>query len=233
MVKAISFDFWESLFGFVSEDVLSRVRGERTKLLAELLNRPVDEVDRYYTEAAVELSQWRERTGFEFSVRDLMSRFLQKANAPEELVDRCCEIFTEAIRKHFPGPNPGAADVVKELHSMGLKLAITSNTIHGTLEEELLKEWGLDRYFCVKALSCRLGVRKPRREIFSWVALRLGVNPSSVLHIGDDPEADVEGALKAGFWSGYYVKPGKSPVDKAHIKVTHWSQLPQLIGELM
>lgn len=232
MIEGICFDFWESLFGFVSQEELKNVRWERSRMLSELLNRPLEEVDETYTNVVLEMTQWREKTGFEFCVEDLMKLFLKRMNAPLNLLPECQRIFVDAIKKHFPGPNPGAKEALEILKNKGYKLAIISNTIHGTIEEELLREYEMDHYFDVKALSCRLGVRKPRRDIFLWTSYRLGIPPSRLIHIGDDPEADVAGALRAGFWSGFYIKPGKSPVEKAHINIDHWEALPEALEEL-
>ncbi len=232
MIKGVSFDFWESLFGFVRQDVLEQIRYERTRSFADLLGKPEGVVsDAFYT-AVSELHRWREATGFEFCVDDLLRKFLEKLGAPEEYLPQCHRIFVDVIVKHFPGPNPGAVEAVKLLKEKGFKLAVLSNTIHGEVERSLLKSYGLDRYFDVIGLSCELGVRKPRRDIFSWVVNRLGLRPADVLHIGDDVRADVVGALGAGLWAGQYLKDSSEPFPLAHVHVRSWLELPERLEEL-
>lgn len=43
------------------------------------------------------------------------------------------------------------------------------------------------------------GVEKPSPEIFRRTSTRLGVDPSSTLHVGDSPLEDYSGARNAGF----------------------------------
>ena len=57
---------------------------------------------------------------------------------------------------------------------------------------------GLTRFFDVVILPDTLGMRKPRPEIWLHAAEQVGCWTSDILHIGDDLEADVAGALDAG-----------------------------------
>ncbi|MGA7274034.1 MAG: HAD-IA family hydrolase, partial [Candidatus Udaeobacter sp.] len=52
--------------------------------------------------------------------------------------------------------------------------------------------------FAYVFVSSELGADKPDPEIY-WRALRvMKLNPSEVLHVGDDPERDWKGATAAG-----------------------------------
>ncbi|MEP4991368.1 MAG: HAD-IA family hydrolase, partial [Paracoccaceae bacterium] len=46
--------------------------------------------------------------------------------------------------------------------------------------------------------SARIGVAKPSRAAFRAAADHLGLAPGHLLHVGDDPTADVRGARRAG-----------------------------------
>ncbi len=48
------------------------------------------------------------------------------------------------------------------------------------------------------AISCEVGCRKPDRGIFLHAARQFHLPPASVLHIGDSPGFDLEGATRAG-----------------------------------
>ena len=57
---------------------------------------------------------------------------------------------------------------------------------------------GLARYF-ERSLAARdAGALKPHPRIFEMLLAAAGVPASRALHVGDDPEADVEGARRAG-----------------------------------
>ena len=51
--------------------------------------------------------------------------------------------------------------------------------------------------------SCDVGASKPHKTAFLAMAQSLDVNPSKILHIGDDWRCDVEGALAAGLRAAY------------------------------
>lgn len=69
---------------------------------------------------------------------------------------------------------------------------------------------GLTRYFETVVLSGDLGVAKPSPEIFREAARCLGLPPERILHVGDDPQADWEGASLAGFQCFEVRRPGNS-----------------------
>ncbi|GAA4636894.1 hypothetical protein GCM10023196_088480 [Actinoallomurus vinaceus] len=63
---------------------------------------------------------------------------------------------------------------------------------------------GLDRHFDLVVISAEVGVAKPDKAIFDLTIRRLGVEPGSVWHVGDNLTTDVAGArnarLGAGVW---------------------------------
>ncbi len=62
---------------------------------------------------------------------------------------------------------------------------------------------GLGDYFCGSVTARRAGVAKPHAGIFQMAAAELNKPIASIMHIGDDPEADVLGALGAGMMAGW------------------------------
>jgi len=66
---------------------------------------------------------------------------------------------------------------------------------------------GLDRFFA-GSVSARLhGVPKPHPSIFHAACAAAGAAPHRVLHLGDDLDADVDGALAAGLQAGWICRP--------------------------
>lgn len=61
-----------------------------------------------------------------------------------------------------------------------------------------LERIGLARFFRHSISSRAIGVAKPAAEIFHVACERLNLPPHAVLHVGDDPTLDVEGARAAG-----------------------------------
>ena len=58
---------------------------------------------------------------------------------------------------------------------------------------------GLSEYFQHVILSAEIGAAKPSSTIFRVASRALGCDPDAILHVGDDPANDWEGAAAAGF----------------------------------
>ena len=57
---------------------------------------------------------------------------------------------------------------------------------------------GLQHLLTLNLRACDVGTVKPHPEMFLAICERLGLPPEKVLYVGDDPIADVNGALNAG-----------------------------------
>lgn len=86
------------------------------------------------------------------------------------------------------------------------RLFLLSNTnethIH-TFERDLFRQHGyqnLESFFEKVYYSCRIGMRKPDKEIFDFVLQENKLNPSETLFIDDSPQ-HAEGAGKTGIQS--------------------------------
>ena len=99
---------------------------------------------------------------------------------------------------------PGAKEVL-ELASH-LPLALVSNG-PSDMQSAALAKVGIKSYFKTVVISGDedVAVRKPNPRIFELACERLNVLPEKVLMVGDNLEADVQGALAAGLqavWLG-------------------------------
>jgi putative hydrolase of the HAD superfamily len=89
-----------------------------------------------------------------------------------------------------------SAPTLRALRARGIRLVVVSNwdwSLH-----ERLQETGLADLVDGALASAEIGSAKPDGAIFA-AALRLaGTTPEETWHVGDTPEADVEGARAAG-----------------------------------
>jgi FMN phosphatase YigB (HAD superfamily) len=109
-------------------------------------------------------------------------------------------IVDDAVRAAFETDvttRASAVDVVRTLGGQG-PVGILSNCSVPGLVEHALSESALDdSWFDAVVTSVGCGWRKPDERAFETVANRLGVSPSALVHVGDDPETD-GGAESAG-----------------------------------
>lgn len=81
---------------------------------------------------------------------------------------------------------------LKEAH---LSLAIVSNWSSNLID--LMRGLKLAPYFDEIISSADVGYRKPNPVIFELTCERIGLKPEEVVHVGDRPDADGEGAQSA------------------------------------
>jgi putative hydrolase of the HAD superfamily len=82
-------------------------------------------------------------------------------------------------------------------------LGLLSNFTHGPAARVIINGMGLTPFFDVVLISGELGYRKPHRQVFERLVRSLGTDPHQVLYVGDDPEADIMGARRAGLRSAW------------------------------
>lgn len=107
----------------------------------------------------------------------------------------------EALASHFRSPEawrlfPDVLPILEHLTSAGRTLAVVSNW--DSFLPRLLESHGLSRFFRTVSVSAIEGTGKPEAEIFRRTCARLAVSPETVLHVGDSPRDDYEGARGAG-----------------------------------
>lgn len=93
-------------------------------------------------------------------------------------------------------------------------LSNTNETHIAQLEMDLYKQHGyknLEPFFEKVYYSCRMGMRKPDKEIFEFVLKDNKLDPEETLFIDDSPQ-HIDGAIKAGIRAHFLTK-GKDVVD--------------------
>lgn len=98
---------------------------------------------------------------------------------------------------------PGSRDALRRLVAAGYRLAVVSNTMHGEMEELLMRTrlCSVSGAFARVAAvidSHRVGVQKPDPRVFEMALGALHVAASDCMHIGDSVKDDVCGAQAVG-----------------------------------
>lgn len=115
-----------------------------------------------------------------------------------------------AMAETFIVPDPDAKVTIDELSAAGAALGVLSNGWN-PLQVVKARRAG----FTGKVLaSADLGAQKPSPIVFRALAQQLGLEPGRCFYVGDDPKADIAGALAAGFRAVWIDNEGKTyPAD--------------------
>lgn len=75
-----------------------------------------------------------------------------------------------------------------------------------------IRKSGLEKYFASIITSEKAGFKKPDGRIFLYAFQKTGAKPSESILIGDDPEADIQGAQMAGMDQIWVKHPPVKPL---------------------
>jgi putative hydrolase of the HAD superfamily len=95
---------------------------------------------------------------------------------------------------------------------------------------------GLGTHFAASIDPVRAGASKPDPRIYAELVALAGVPADTILHVGDDAEADVEGARRAGLVSVWMNRTGAqwtAPYPAPHHEVADLAELATLVERLL
>lgn len=150
------------------------------------------------------LQEWLRRNGKGANTRDdreswqaIVRSTLAKEDIPEGDFDRVFEhlyeAFAHASRWRI---HDGTRHVLETLSNRGFRLAVASN--NDTRARQVLKELHLLDFFEALFLSGEIGFEKPDPRFFEHIIEVTGVAAEQILHLGDSPRHDFEGARAVG-----------------------------------
>jgi len=200
MIKAVFFDFYQTLVGYdpPREEIGARVLKDfGIEIKPEELSRPMTVADEYFIVENAR-SPIRQR-----SPEDRAAAFTryQVVMLKEAGIEPSPELIAAIIDKWrnssfklvlFDDVTP----VLSGLKQRGLALGLISNVDHDITPT--LTELGLAPLLDVVITSLDTGYTKPQPEIFQEAVARAGVKTGEALFIGDQYQIDVLGAEKAG-----------------------------------
>ena len=203
MLKAITFDFWNTLY-----KAAPYAFALRRKFLFEVFARNHIDVDVEQVDAAEDVSRkewnriWREeyRTPPAADwVRWMLDELL--IQLPPDDFNALADYFDRSLLDADPGPAliDGAAETVQRL-AQRYRLGVISDSglsTGQTLRQFLKRDDLLDCFTCT-TFSDEVGVSKPHTRIFQLTLERLGAQPHEAVHIGDLTHSDIAGAKAIG-----------------------------------
>ncbi len=248
MIKAITFDLWDTVFIDESDEPKRKAAGrlskkeERRFLVLEFAQKHKDVskslVDTIYTTADVAFSKvWHEQF-VTWEVVDRMEVIFKGlgVDLPSGEMKEIVKLHEEMELEFRPNFIDGAGDAIVELHG-SYKLGVISDAIFspGRVLRELLKGEGLLQYFDHFVFSDEIGRSKPQPIVFESAYTNLGVNPNELIHIGDREHNDIIGPKNAGMNAllcTAAIDRGGSENTKADAIFSDYKDLPKIIESL-
>lgn len=126
--------------------------------------------------------------------------------------------------QHSCTPFPHLHSTLDHLRSGGYRLGLISNG-RTAFQMRSVRALALESCMDVILISEAEGVRKPDPEIFHRALRRLDVAPAKSVYVGDHPDADVRGALKAGMRAVWKRDPGWPAPEEADARITGLGEL--------
>lgn len=131
-------------------------------------------------------------------------------------------------------PFPFTKPMLKALKADGYKIGLITNGLPG-LQEKKLEMLGLDNIFNRIIVSGQYNCPKPQLTAFNMMAEWLGLQPSQMMYVGDNPLNDVDASRKAGYLPVYVNTVGKWPrpdIEQCEHQVETVAEIPQLLKKL-
>jgi len=198
--KAIGFDLFNTLMT-IHPQALEDARQELITVLLEE-NVHVDEelFHNEYVEAAKRFLQETRKEGRETHNRYWIASALERLGyrfSPEDAV------IQKAVEAYFSTFAPHCHIISDTLEILGqlaerYRLGLLTNFTDPPAVQVIIDHLGLTPFFHTILISGELGYRKPHPYVFTQLVNQLGVKAEHILFIGDDLDADVHGAEKAG-----------------------------------
>lgn len=217
-IKAISFDFWHTLFT-EQPGAFLLYKHRRRSLLAEALGGCRDVAyaeleNACHLEAESHNSIWREQHRT-LNASERVTRILTHLDVslPDTTLAQLIASFEEGILEHPPVLVEGAREALIAL-SGRYRLGIISDVgfSPGRVLKKVLADHDLLHVFDSLVFSDEAGRSKPHTEVFERTARALAAGPREIIHVGDLEYTDIVGAKRAGYHAIRFT--GVTPMDQ-------------------
>lgn len=239
MIKAVTFDFWNTLYADVNfnERLRKRVEYIRDELGRLGYDRRTVEVERAFEMAG---KKWLEMWGVEsrsFSPQEITEDILNNLdlNMPSEIAINMSNGIGQVALKVPPAIVEGVKEVLQEL-SKECRIGLISDTAAtpGAILRKIMARDGIEKYFSSFVFSDELASTKPNRLNFEKALQDLKIKPEQSVHIGDMDRTDIAGAkavgMKAILFTGINNKDVNS--NSADMIITSYQGLKKRLSEL-
>ncbi len=224
-IRAVSLDLDDTLWDTVP--VIERAERKLYDWLHDRYPRVADHTGRETMHAlrvAVMDEHPHRHYDYTFLRREMLLRLARAADYPDELADEAFAAFSRWRNELTPFD-----DVVPALEWLKERYPIVALT-NGNADLDVI---GLGHLFDHVVTARAVGAAKPHPRMFEVALERLGMAAHEVLHVGDAPTDDVEGARSAGWrsvWMDRFGRPWPREVAPADHRIGNLGELVVALG---
>ena len=247
MIKAVSFDLWDTVIHDDSDEPKRAAQGLRSKkderryLVWDALNRiepiPYETVAIAYDVADAAFNHVWHDQHVTWTIGERLEVLLNGLGRklPESELAAVVKAHEEMEVTIPPDPVDGVAHALAAL-SADYKLCVVSDAI--VSPGRCLRQWlemnGLKRYFGGFAFSDEVGYSKPHREMFASAASQVGVDITDMVHVGDRDHNDIKGAQALGMKAILFTatRDRDKHITSADAICEHYAGLPAIVQQL-
>lgn len=235
-IRAITFDFWRTLFSDPREPV--ERRQIRINALCKVTGAPPDAAHRALLTSETEFLQHHireQRTLGPIDAVAIVSRELG-VSINDRDAHELAEIFGSAILHHPPVAIPGGLEAVRAAAArFPIGIISDAGISPGKSLRTILERNGYAPHFKHMAFSDEVGVAKPQALMFDSAARALGVDTNELLHIGDLEGTDIRGAkavdARAALFVGDHDRYRTN--NSADYIIEDWEQFLELLSTIV
>ncbi|PUZ26690.1 putative hydrolase of the HAD superfamily [Chitinophaga costaii] len=206
-LKHISFDLWYTI---IKSD--PDYKPKRNQLFADMfgITRSIDEINTQFKYFDVLINVINEKTGGQATFYEIYYYLLAALGVDIRQVEpaQLDAYYTASEKLFFEHPpvlmDPQTPALFQELRNLGYTISLLSNTafIRGSTLRQLMPDWGLETFFDFQLYSDEEGTSKPSYQFYQLMFDRVNqlypATKDQILHVGDNPVADVGGGDQFG-----------------------------------
>lgn len=240
VLNAVIFDFVGTLIEETSE-VLNTLQGYyeiQVKAIHNSLKKDGISTDWLlfkgrYEQVRVKQKEKSRQTLIEYDMRkrvsDILTFFNYRVPSSSPIITRAVDAYMDLYLDTLQ-IQQSTYKILKELKSE-FNLGVVTNFAYPLGVYKTLDKFALRHYFRCVVISGEVGWKKPSRHIFDIALSKISARPEKTVFVGDDYEADIIGAKRAGMKTIFLGKePQKS--EDADVSIKSLREITSVIKKL-
>lgn len=220
MLKAITFDFWDTIYRVPRNEGIFKRRVAAFQQVLRDMGHSVDTDsirDAFY-DCWQYANHYQIECGLELTPNGHLEFILRQLNINLAMAEwkKAYDVYTMIRPDYKPPLNEGVKETIPVLAEK-YKLAVICNTgiSPGKLLRELMQSDDILRYFTVTVFSDEVRWAKPNVKIYNYTLEQLQVDAAEAAHVGDNSITDMAGAKKVGMTT-IWLAPDEDEISPLH-----------------